>query len=66
MTRARFLYVLLGVLLVAGAAYSSHRGSRWFLGPSLAEVRNVPKSVRDNPGSYRPVYSGGGRYRGGK
>jgi hypothetical protein len=30
------------------------------------EVRNIPKSVRDNPGSYRSFYSGPSRYIGGK
>jgi hypothetical protein len=30
------------------------------------EVQNVPKSVRDNPGAYRPIYVGSPRYYGGK
>lgn len=30
------------------------------------QVRNVPRSVRDNPGSYRSVYSNYHHYTGGK
>ena len=30
------------------------------------EVKNVPRSVRDNPGSYRSVYSAYHHYTGGK
>ena len=30
------------------------------------EVRGIPKSVRDNPGIYRSIYSGYSRYTGGK
>ena len=33
---------------------------------SFNEARTVPKSVRDNPGSYRPVYGGFWRFTGGK
>jgi hypothetical protein len=33
---------------------------------SFNEARTVPKSVRDNPGSYRPVYGGFRRFTGGK
>ena len=30
------------------------------------ELKNVPRSVRDNPGSYRSIYSGYHHYTGGK
>jgi hypothetical protein len=30
------------------------------------EVRGVPKSIRDNPGIYRSIYTGYSRYSGGK
>jgi hypothetical protein len=58
------LYLLYGLLLVGGAAFAEWRGM------GLArpnEVRNVPRTVRDNPGSYRPhYYYIGSRYRRGK
>ena len=42
---------------------AEYRG--WSL-DTIEEVKNVPKSVRDNPGSYRSVYSGYHHYTGGK
>jgi hypothetical protein len=48
----------MGTLLVA-----EYRG--WSL-DSVNEVKNVPRSVRDNPGSYRSVYSSYHHYTGGK
>ena len=39
------------------------RGWAW---TDFDEVRNVPKSVRDNPGVYRSHYASYSRYRGGK
>ncbi len=50
--------IVLGMLGTA-----EYRG--WSLTP-VNEVKNVPKSVRDNPGSYRSVYSGYHHYTGGK
>ena len=44
-------------------ATAEYRG--WSLN-SVNEVKNVPRSVRDNPGSYRSVYSGYHHYTGGK
>jgi hypothetical protein len=46
--------------LVGWAEYSGWSFSR------VNEIRNVPKSVRDNPGSYRSHYLGYPRYFGGK
>jgi hypothetical protein len=37
----------------------------WWLTP-VEKVTSVPKSVRDNPGSYRSHYSHYRRYTGGK
>jgi hypothetical protein len=37
----------------------------WWLSP-VERVKGVPKSVRDNPGSYRSHYSTYRRYYGGK
>ena len=51
----------LAVMLLVGAA--EYRG--W--SPlSLNEVKNVPRSVRDNPGSYRSMYRSSPRFFGGK
>jgi len=33
---------------------------------TINQLKNVPKSVRDNPGSYRSVYGGYHHYTGGK
>lgn len=57
------LYMLwgFGLLTLAGVA----EFSGWTLLP-YREVRGVPRSVRDNPGIYRSIYSGYTRYSGGK
>ena len=59
------LYVVFGVLLLVILGYAEWRG--WSF-TSIDEVKNVPRSVRDNPGSYRPayLYRGSGRYLRGK
>jgi hypothetical protein len=49
--------------VLAFTAYGEYRG--WTLS-RYNEVRNVPRSVRDNPGAYRPLYRGYPRYYGGK
>lgn len=59
----RKLYLLYGVLVLGTVAVAQYRG--WSL-DSMNEVKNVPRSVRDNPGSYRSVYSGYHHYTGGK
>ena len=57
------LYLMYGMALIGMSGYANHRG--WsFL--SVDEVKNVPKSVRNNPGAYRSHYSNYYRYRGGK
>lgn len=58
-------YLLYGTLLLALLGFAEWRG--WSLN-STTEVKNVPRSVRDNPGSYRPayLYTGSGRYLRGK
>jgi hypothetical protein len=65
MMRQHPVYLLFGILLIAMLGFAEWRGL------SLArptEVKNVPRSVRDNPGSYRPayLYYGSGRYMRGK
>jgi len=56
-------YLVYGSALVGLLGAAEYRG--WsFL--RVSEVKNVPRSVRDNPGAYRSPYARGGRYMGGK
>lgn len=57
----RYLLFALGVLGLLGMA--EWRGFSFL---SVSEARTGPRSVRDNPGAYRPHYGGYGRYTGGK
>ena len=59
----RNLYVLYGIIVLGTLAMAEYRG--WSLN-SVDEVKNVPRSVRDNPGSYRSVYGYYHHYTGGK
>jgi hypothetical protein len=59
----RNLYLLYGALVLGTLSMAEYRG--WSLA-SVNEVKNVPRSVRDNPGSYRAVYGGYHHYTGGK
>jgi hypothetical protein len=57
------LYILYGIIVLGTLGMAEYRG--WSL-DSVDEVKNVPRSVRDNPGSYRSVYSYYHHYTGGK
>jgi hypothetical protein len=57
------LYFIYGSIVLAALAAGQYRG---FSFSSVNEVKNVPRSVRDNPGSYRSVYSSYHHYTGGK
>jgi hypothetical protein len=59
----RVLYMIYGLAVLAGLGVAQYQG--WSLA-SVNEVKNVPRSVRDNPGSYRAVYSSYHHYTGGK
>jgi len=59
----RTLYLLYGLIVMGTLATAEYRG--WSLN-SVNELRNVPRSVRDNPGSYRSIYSSYHHYTGGK
>lgn len=49
-----YFYVAIGLLAIGGAAAADWRG--W--GPAgVTEVKDVPRTVRNNPGSYRPHYT---------
>jgi hypothetical protein len=56
-------YLAYGLAVLSLTAYGQYRG--WTLS-RYNEVKNVPRSVRDNPGAYRPLYRGSPRYYGGK
>ena len=57
------LYLVYGVIVLGLLGTAEFRG--WSLA-SVQEVKNVPRSARDNPGSYRSVYSVYHHYTGGK
>jgi len=59
----RKLYMIYGLGVLAFLATAQYRS--WTFTP-VSQLSNVPKSVRDNPGSYRSVYSSYHHYTGGK
>ncbi|MGA2810495.1 MAG: hypothetical protein ABSG16_03785 [Candidatus Acidiferrum sp.] len=59
----RKIYLLYGLFVLGGTAFAQYRG--WSM-DSMNQLKNVPKSVRDNPGSYRSVYGFYHHYTGGK
>jgi hypothetical protein len=59
----RTLFLIYGMAVLATVSLAEYRG--WSLN-RIDEVPNVPKSVRDNPGSYRSVYGYYHHYTGGK
>ncbi|MBI5083116.1 MAG: hypothetical protein HY858_04515 [Candidatus Solibacter usitatus] len=56
-------YGIFGSLVLGLASLGQWMG---FSGSSINEVKNVPKSVRENPGVYRSHYSWLPRWFGGK
>ncbi|MCU0245827.1 MAG: hypothetical protein MUC42_04595 [Bryobacter sp.] len=56
-------YLGYGTVLLALVSFWEYRGVSL---TSIDEQRNVPKSIRDNPGAYRSIYRGYTRYMGGK
>ncbi len=61
----RSMFSTYGLLIAGWVGWSQFRG--WSL-DRVNEVKDVPKSIRDNPGAWRSHYYGGGigRYTGGK
>lgn len=57
------LYMLYSILVAGGLGMASLTG--WTFA-SYDEVKGVPRSVRNNPGAYRSIYTGYPRYFGGK
>lgn len=60
----RSLFSIYGLFIAGFVGWTQFRG---WSPDKVNEVKNVPKSMRDNPGAYRSHYGGGvGRYVGGK
>ena len=59
------IYLIYSLLLMSWFGVSAYRGTPLF-GSNITQAKNDPKSVRNNPGSYRPFYGGYSRYTGGK
>jgi hypothetical protein len=59
----RLAYLLYSAAVLGLLGVADYRG--WSL-TGATRVDNVPRSIRDNPGAYRPVYGGVPRYPGGK
>ena len=57
------IYLSFGSLLLSMVSYAEFSG--WSFS-KVNEVKNVPKTVRDNPGAYRSHYGYYSRYVGGK
>ena len=59
----RVFFFVYGLIVLTLVSFAEYRG--WSLN-RVDQVLNVPRSVRDNPGSYRSVYSSYHHYTGGK
>jgi hypothetical protein len=57
------LYLIYGIATVLLLGAGAYRG--WSF-TSVSEVKDLPMSIRDNPGSYRSIYSSYHHYTGGK
>jgi len=57
------VYVIYGLMVIGLMSVANYRGWGFF---GVSQGRTVPKSVRDNPGSYRPAYGGFRHFTGGK
>jgi hypothetical protein len=57
------LYLAYCLAVLGTVGFAQYRG--WSF-DKTNELKNVPKSVRDNPGSYRSIYSSYHHYTGGK
>jgi hypothetical protein len=56
-------YLIYSMMMLTTATWAEFRG--WTLS-RVDQVKNVPKTVRDNPGAYRSHYAYYSRYIGGK
>lgn len=60
----RVLYLVYSAAVLALLGVAEYRG--WAFTGAATRNENVPRSLRDNPGAYRPVYGPLRRYPGGK
>ena len=59
----RYGYIIYSLMALTGVTMAEYRG--WTL-DRVNQVKDVPKTVRDNPGAYRAHYGFYPRYVGGK
>jgi hypothetical protein len=57
------IYMIYGLAVISFMGMAQFRG--WTLS-QLNQTRTIPRSIRDNPGAFRPMYNGSPRYSGGK
>ena len=57
------LYLLYGFMVLGGIGFAQYRG---YSLDRISQIKNVPRSIRDNPGAYRSIYSSYHHYTGGK
>jgi hypothetical protein len=50
-------------MVLGGIATAQYRGMSL---DRISQIKNVPRSIRDNPGAYRSIYSSYHHYTGGK
>jgi hypothetical protein len=48
------VFAVFGMLVLGALTYTSYTGTGF---TTYEEVKDVPKSIRDNPGVYRSVYA---------
>jgi hypothetical protein len=48
------LFYIYGLLITILFGYAQYTGFSW---SDVEEIQNVPKSIRNNPGIYRSMYS---------
>jgi len=56
-------FLTYGLILLGLVGYAEYSG---WSPTAVNQLRNVPKTIRDNPGAYRSQYGGFHRYIGGK
>jgi hypothetical protein len=59
----RSVFLIYGLAVLGAVSFAEYRG--WSLN-RVDQMLNVPRSIRDNPGSYRSVYGYYHHYTGGK
>jgi hypothetical protein len=59
----RLVYAIYATIVLGVASIAEVRG--WSFTP-VDEIKNVPHSVRENPGAYRSVYASSAHYLRGK